>query len=471
MPITASGLGTSWSSAAVACLTALVTDDYQDRLNDARNNAAVILGLIPSTSGRTSGKYIVEPVMYGRNGEAFNNVRENGLLPDPLTTSALVYAYRTRQCFARLLISGELMRATNKDEVAFIDAVERDIQAMSDDMAVDTARQLAQGDGSGRLAEVSGTSGADLIDIRLNQAIESVATCTTLPTQYLYVGMRLAVMPSNGASVRGVRTVLAITNEVAGPPSSARLQLSGGAFPAGTTSGDWLVKCSYAIADGGSDVQSTAFRTEWMGLPGIFSDDGVLDGNGLATLPAGALSYVGTDDFTGTTPANFQGVPVAANSFNRAIVMTGGGVLRPLTEGLLQLALSRIEKQNNGRVDTLWSNYGVRDAFAISLLGEKRYVNTTKLQAGVQVMDYDGRPWYVDRHCLENQLFLMGLDAGGFTQHVNTPFQPLDPYGPHWMRLQDQDKYQAPWVMAGNVGVGIRERVGGRLTDLQIATA
>lgn len=466
MPITDSGLGTTWSGAAASFLTALVTDDYQDRLNDARNNSCPILGLIPSTSNRVSGKYIVEPVMFGRNKSAFNNVREGGKLPDPGTTSALLYAYRTRPLFARMLVDGALLRATNKDDVAFIDAVDRDMQSMSDDMAVDFARQIAQGDGSGRLCEVSGTSGADLVDIRLSQSIEGVSTCTTLPTQYLDVGDRLAVV-SNAGVMRGAKTILAISNEVAGPPSSARLQLSGGAFPVGTVAGDWIVKCSSLSPT----IQDSAFRTEWMGLSGIFSDDGVLDGNGVATLPAGALSYVGTDDFTGTVAANFQGVPVSGNSWNRAIVMSGGGVLRPLTEGLLQLAFSRVEKQNNGRVDMLWSNYGVYDNFSIGLLGEKRYNNTTELRAGWTVVDYRGKPWYVDRNCLENQLFLLGLDGGGFQQHVNTPFQPLDPYGPHWMRLPDEDKYQAPWVMQGNFGVGIRERVGGRIVDLQTATA
>jgi hypothetical protein len=471
MPITDPGLGTLWSSAAAQYVTSLLTDDFVPRLNDARNNSCPILGLIPSTSRRTAGKFIVEPVMFGRNGEAFNAVREGGKLPDPKTTSALVYAYRWRQTFARLKIGGEVLRAANKDDVAFIGALDRDMQALSDDMSVDLARQIAQGDGSGRIAEVSATVDADTIDIRLNSNIESVSTCTTSPAQYLYVGSRLAIMPSNGASVRGVRTISSIDSETVGPPSLARISFTANT-PAGITAGDWLVKCSYAIADGGSDVQSTSFRTEVMGISGIMSDDGVLDGNGLATLPAGALSYVGTDDFTTTSPANFQGVPVsAANSWNRGIVMTGNGVMRPITEALLQLAMSRIEEQNNGRVDMMYSGYGVRDAYGISLLGEKRFSNTTELRGGWSVLDFNGKPWYADRNALKNQLFLLGLAAAGFTQHVNTTFQPLSPLGEHWQRLPDEDAYQAAYVMGWTMGVGVRERTGGRLTDLLSVSA
>lgn len=480
MAATTAGLGTTYTNAAAEFLTTLVTDDYSDRLNDARNNAAPILGLIPSSSRMVAGKYIVENVMFGRNGEAFTFVNKGGRLPDPRTTKALPYAYKTRTLFARMILDGSLLRATNKDDVRFIGVVERDFKAISDDMAVDFGRML-YGDGSGRLAEIQAVpGGAGVLTLRLNSNLESVATCSTSPSQHLYVGMRFAIVSPAGV-VRGTREIVSLDSESLGPPAFSQITtgalVPGGtvvasALPAGTTAGDWLVKMSVTDqADGVSSYLNTAFRGEPMGLAGIMSDDGVLDGNGVATLPAGASSYVGTDDYTGTVPANFQGLPVAGNSFNRAIVMTGGGVLRPVTEGLLQLASSRIEKQNNGMVDMMVSNYGVRDSYGISLLSQKQYHNTTELRGGWSVLDWNGKPWYVDRLCQENRIYMLGLTGGGFTQHVNTPFQPLDPYGPHWYRLQDQDLYQAAWVADLNIGVGIRERCGGLITDLNSAVA
>lgn len=479
MAATTAGLGTTYTNAAGQFLTALVTDDYSNRLNDARNNSAALLGLIPESSDMVSGKYIIEPVMYGRNGEAFAFVNKGGKLPDPRSTSAKLYTYKTRTLFARMILSGELLRATNKDDVRFIGVVERDFQAMSDDMAVDLNRILYN-DGSGRMAEVSTLpGGTGVITMRLNQNWESVATCSTSPAQHFYVGMRFAVL-SNAGVLRGTREVISIDSETLGPPSSAVITtgalVPGGtavasAVPGGTTTGDWI--CKIAPSDDASAAYTnTSYRAEPMGLSGIYSDDGVLDGHGLATLPAGASTIVGTDDYTTTTAANFQGIAAdAANSFNRAIVMTGSGILRPCSEGLLQLAASKVEKTNNGKIDMMLSNYGVRDSYGIGLLGQKQYHNTTELRGGWSVLDWNGKPWYVDRHCPENRLFLLGLNAAGFTQHINTPFQPLDPYGPHWYRLQDQDIYQAAWVMDMNVGVGIRERAGGLITDLISAVA
>ena len=80
-----------------------------------------------------------------------------------------------------------------------------------------------------------------------------------------------------------------------------------------------------------------------------------------------------------------------------------------------------------------------------------------------------GYPWVVDRHCLKNRIYGLGLESGGFTQHVETPLRPLDHYGPHWYRLQDDDAYQAAWVTDFNIGVGVRERVGFLLTDIERA--
>lgn len=461
MAITDAGLGTTWTTGLGTFLTHLVTDDYTNRLNDARNNAAPILGLIPSTSRRVSGKFIVEQVMYGRNPNAFGYVGEGGKLPDPGTTSALTYAYRYRTSFARLLFDGSIMRATNKEDTQFIDVLERDFTALSDDMAQDQARMLYN-DGSGRIAQIQTGVASATQTLVLNQSWESVATCTQPLSLYLTVGMRVAIVTPAGAVV-GVRTISSIGAETLGPPSTLSVTFDSSVT---TITGDWLVKAQYATA---STRVDTGHRNEPMGLMGILSDDGCLDGNGAATVASG-YTVVGADDYTTTSATHFQGVAVS-NTFNQSIIMTGGGALRPLTEALLQLAQSKLEKTNNAKIDMMISNYGVRDSYGISLLGQKQYHNTTELKGGWSVLDWNGKPWYVDRYCPDNRVLLLGLEGGGFTQHVNETFQPLNPHGPHWMRLPDDDKYQVPFVMSGTIGVGVRQRCGGQITDLISASA
>jgi hypothetical protein len=463
MAITDAGLGTTWTTGIGTFLTHLVTDDYTGRLNDARNNSAPILGLIPSTSRKVAGKFIVEQVLTGRNPNAFGYVGEGGKLPDPGTTSAATYAYRWRTCFARLLFDGSILRATNKEDVRFIDVIERDFQSCADDMAQDQAR-IMYNDGSGRLAQIQTGVNSTAQTLVLNQSWESVGTCTQPLSLYLSVGMRIAVISPDGATIRGVRTITAIGAETLGPPSTLAITLDSAVT---STTNDWIVKAQYT---GGTPTRvDTGHRNEPMGLMGILSDDGCLDGNGASSV-ASNYTVVGADDYATTSATHFQGVAVT-NTFNQAIIMTGGGVLRPLTEGLLQLAQSKLEKTNNAKIDMMISNYGPRDSYGISLLGQKQYHNTTELRGGWSVLDWNGKPWYVDRYCPDNRVLLLGLEGGGFIQHVNETFQPLNPYGPHWMRLPDDDKYQVPFVMSGNVGVGIRQRCGGQLTDLISASA
>ena len=483
MPASDAGLGTAWDRTQ-GYFSTLVTDMYLPWVANALNNASVLLSMLPEESYDIAGKFVFMPVKYGRNTRAFSAVREGGKIADPGAALARPYMFRPRKFFFRAIIDGDIYRASQLDAVRYVDALEDIMAQGAGDMAVDFNRQV-HNDGSGRLAEISVVNaGAGDYTLRLNQSIESVATCQSNPADFLggeYLGRRVMVISPAGIP-KGVRQVTVVDPFVPGPPSSVRvtLALSDGtpldvnAVPGGgvAVAGDWVVPCARFVSDAatvGEEINS-GFRTELPGIAGIFGDSFVLDGNGVALLPAGALNYVGQDEFAavGGATVGFQGAPVtAAEPWNMCQIMDGGGVLREPTEELLQIAFDRAEETNNAQIDMLMSGYGERSRHAEQLLPDKRYTNTTVLSGGWTALDYKGKPWVADRHTYKNRIYCMGLRSGGFKQFPRTPFQPLDPMGPHWYRLQDDDKYQAAWVGEGTHGVEIRQRIGVLVTDIR----
>lgn len=468
--------GTGWVPTQ-GFLSALTTDFFLPRVNDAKNNKCVVLEMIPSTSDRIAGKHVIEPVKFGRNYEAISAVRERGKLPDPQAAQAAVYAYRARKIFFRAVIDGDIMRATQLDAVRFVEALSDIMEQGSDDLAMETARML-HNDGSGRIAEINAGVASATQVLRLHSGIESSTTASG-PSLTLWlqagaagIGSRIAVWSPDGQTLRGIRRITAIGAETFGPPYTLSITVDSSIT---TTTGDWVTRVANTAA---TVARDSGNRAEPMGLPGIFADQGVLDGHGLVAAPTfdginGTYNFVPTDDYDETNPAvaGFQGIVAdGTRPFNQAIVLANGGVLRAPTEELLQTGFSRAEEDNNAQIELLLSGYGERDKYGESLLPDKRYNNTTQLSGGWTGLDMKGKTWVADRQCHRNRIYMLALASAGFTQHVQTTFQPLDPLGAHWYRSgADDDQYQGAWVMAYNIGVGVRQRTGCLLTDIQRA--
>ena len=220
-----------------------------------------------------------------------------------------------------------------------------------------------------------------------------------------------------------------------------------------------------------------------MGLGGIFTATGVLDGHGPANevATAGAqeaYTWSGTDDYATTSTDFFQGLPADSGAagwtsdfeFNQGIVFDNGGVPRLPDESLIQRACSQARKRNNVMLNMYLSNYEARDTYMDSLLAEKRYVNTVELKGGwgMAPVGPEGYPWVADRLCPENVIYGLGLESGGFMQHVVEPLGWAQAQGSAiWQYLQDQDIYQGRMVEDWNCGVGVRNRAGFALVDIQ----
>jgi hypothetical protein len=256
--------------------------------------------------------------------------------------------------------------------------------------------------------------------------------------------------------------------------------------------GDWVVKTgSTDNSSNAQMVQNSAFRAEPQGLLGILGYGGPLDGNGRAAevgadfagggiegTDNGAWQWGGTDDRTSTTGNYFQGLACTSaaagwNSelaFNQGVVNHNSGSLRTPTENLLMQIIDEVEERNSAEIQVWLSSYAPKRVYSAQLTGEKRFVNTVNLPGGWDrtMVGPGGIPWLVDRLHPKNNIHGLSLEQGGFQNWVTEPLSWASEQGANiWQYLQDMDRYQARTVEECTLGVGVRDRCGVRIMDIE----
>lgn len=458
------------SPAANSYYDHLLTNYFLQMLPDARNNSNVLLSMIdkrPTTA--VSGKYIVFPVRFGRS-TGLNNVGYGGVIPDPGFQKAQTYSTMTRKGMARIALDGDTIRHGKTNGGAYAEAMQIEMEGIIDDIMIDRARQV-HNDGSGRLAEVKSISGTE-ITLKVNSSIEGALTTRAAGTldKYIEVGMRIAAFDNASAPytfAAGVYqayvTEVTVSGadvkiKVASTPTGAALTITGGAVPLVTNA--WLVRCSQAT--GAATLRAdSGYRTEMMGIGGVYSDTNVFDGVGLS-----GLQQTNAGESLGASAAGFQGLDAGAYDFNRGIVLDNGAAgNRPLTEELMQQAISDAEEINNANIELILSSFPTYNSYVKLLTPDKRYNNTLELAGGHKTLTFNGIGWVKDRFCYQNRVYFLALDQ--FHILETAPLQAL--VGGDvttWERLDEYDKYWRGWTWEDNMIVEIRNRTGAVLTEL-----
>jgi len=462
----------------------LLTNYFLQLLPDARNNSTVLLSMIDKRPHQAvSGKYIVFPVRFGRS-TGLNNVGYGGVIPDPGFQPSLTYSSITRKGMARIALDGDTIRHGKTNGGAYAEALQIEMEGIVDDIMIDRARQV-HNDGSGRIAEANAAPGLTpdgdgciTLTLRVNQNIEGGATTRAAGTldKYIEPGMRIAFFSNAGLlqtfTEAGPGTACSIftVRNVTVSGANVTLDLFDGvntafANGAGATSigaGSWIVRCGLSGVKSTTPARvDTAYRREMMGIGGVFTDVGVLNGMG-----ASGTQQSAAEDDIGTALDYFQGIATANQAFNRAVVLDNGGAgNRPLTEELMQQAMSDAEEINNANIELILSSFPTYNSYVKLLTPDKRYNNTLELTGGHKTLTFNGVGWVKDRFCYQNRVYFLALDQ--FHILETAPMQPL--VGGDvttWERLPDLDKYWRGWTWEDNMIVEVRNRTGAVLTEL-----
>ena len=327
--------------------------DYLPVLQQQFNKEIILYNRIKRDKENVYGKKWYFPV-HSAWGETSGAIAEEGAIPTPGTETTLESSGIVRTIFGKFEVSTKIIAATKNDRGAFVQAVDFKLKNVGDNLRKDINSML-NGDASGALAKVLSVSGQDI-------TLDNTSAAGASGSYMIRVGQVLNAWTarSGGSQHNGDFTVSAVnydTNVVTVVGTIAAVVAT-----------DYLFK-------------STGRGINVMGLLGIVDD--------------------------GTFVTTFQNLSRTTYPFFKATALTASSD-RDLTQVLIQQMEDKAYIKGGGKLSAYYSNLGQRSNYVQLVTAERRYVNTMKFDAGFDALEYNGKPWFVDRECVKNVIY--GLD-------------------------------------------------------------
>lgn len=452
MPGIADATGVAWRNGDF--YDHVLTDWYEETVVDSRNNVTAWYDMIQTNAKNVvGGKFIVWPVRTTRNEGTGYMDAEEGFLPDPGAQGFDNFTQHMKDFYGRIKISGKSMRQAEQDRSSYLDLVDTEMSGVIEDAKIEW-QQAVWNDGSGRYAQVTTVGASGDLTLELSDGVNDKTTCDTAPTKWLRAGMRLMFVTAAGVAnvTLYIVTIDSDTNITVDPSPT------GSGDNTGVVAGDWACKASRAPS---TERRDSSYRRACMGLEGMLSDVGVLDGNGLASGQTGSYDETGVD----TAAAGFQGIlATAAFPWNQGIVLDNGGTPRDISDTVLQQAFSDAEEQNNANIKLMLCSYPTYNSYITTFADNRRWNNTMTLSGGHKALDFNGVPFYKDKDAYKNRVYF--LDMSQITRKEVSPLEWLNKDGSIWRNVTDKDHWEAAFVVTSQLVAKMRQRVGALLTDL-----
>jgi len=415
---------------------------YLGPIREQLNQSTILLSRIAREDNaiNVSGKQFSVPLHTGRNNSAGSGRPDGGstgrnALPTAGQQGYDIAVIPNTYQYGRIQITGPTIAATKDNAGAFVQAVESEIEGLTQDFKKSFNRQL-HSDGIDALGywtaadnDVTG-AGVDLDDGRGNgfTFVQAGMLCDVLDVSALPT---ITYLNATGAGI-----TISSVGAVSGTPQTQTQNVVGAANDglAGTADGDALV----LYGTGGNQL---------MGIAGIIDDAN-------PTL-LGA--------------AGLHGLPVATKPFWKAQVVRGdvAGTNQPLTLDRMQKPLDLIAQNSDfdeNAVKFLLCSYGVRAKYVAELLKDKRHVNTMELDGGFKAVDFNGIPLVPDRDSRKNRIYYVAPVSMKIFR--TSDFDWMEKDGAVLSRVQNGDAYEATMFHYGNLGV-VARNANGLLDDIE----
>lgn len=381
---------------------------YQDAIREQFPKKSVLLSNVEKGDARKIDTYgnFARITLQKSLHPSVGAKAEGGSLPAKDYTRLETTDVSIKYNYGRVEFSGPSIRASRDTRGALMQVSKLEMKAVTDAMRNDINRQLASGDGTGKLALINGASQTTTwtLDSLLGRGF-TTGTETT-PTKYLSAGMRVDIGDATTYTTIDVSAATVTTVD-------SSTQITGT-----TISGH---------DDNGFVMRAGAAASEMMGLAGIVDDGGQLD-----TLQTITRSTAG-------------------NSYWKSSVVDKGSVSAPaeLQESDMQSAASLIEK-NDGELSFVLTTYALRDKYASILQSDKRYVNTIELQGGFKSLEFNGVALTPDKDCVPFNMFF--VDKSTLELYEMAPISWMQDDGAILNRVADLDAYEATLFYYANLG-------------------
>ena len=432
---------------------------------EALNNEVPLWGLLSGRPNEPVGGKSFAWTVHVSGNEGHSAIKPGGKMPDAKRQGYLMFSSWIRHLYFSAQIDGVTVDANALDGSGFTDIADAEARGIIND-GVREYNRIMQNNGTGILGQINGGAQTVLlasgnITISINETIEAPTTCSTAPTSnwFFRPGMRVAIVTPTGVIV-GTALVNSITSSTQLNLTALSVGAGGAAANFAVADNDWIVRAAIDLTPATS---STAYRAEPQGIQGILSDALVPDGVGLTA------NQGGVDVDTTAAGVSFQGIAVSGNAFNQAPVLdNAGGGVRPITQDLLQAAVSTAMERNSARIQYLYSDYPQYNNFVSTLIPNVRFQNTgqlTTLKGGHEMADFNGIPWIRDRMAYANRVAGLALDTGDWRLAEMAAMHGVN--GEGWMPVPGEDARYMILTHRWQMFVSdIRERAGFNLVDL-----
>lgn len=397
--------------ATLATATAILKEVYEPKMNEELNDEAVALKRVEQSSDGISneigGKYVTFGLHTRRNsGIGARNEMEQ--LPTPGQQGYAAARVGLRYQYGSARLSGQAMKLAETNAQAFASILDGEMNGLKDDLAKDLNRQV-YGNGTGAVAT------AATVSTTLNVFKAASA---------MYAQLDMMVDIIDGTTLgNATPTVIASNRKITGIDiSTGFITLDGATFT--TAVGDILVRTGNV-------------NREWSGFGNIIANSGT-----------------------------FQNIDPTVEPTWKAVVDSNGGTNRPLSEGLMTLMCDNI-RTNGGKVTAIFSNLGVRRAYAALLQQQRRFTNTTTFEGGFSGLafttDRGDVPFVVDTDCPHNTSYFVNEKELTLYRESDWSFMDLD--GSKWQRVIGYDAYDATMYQYSQIGAHKRS-THGKLADI-----
>lgn len=370
---------------------AVLKEDYLGPIRDQINNSTILMKRLEKNEEDVEGSEAVVPLHTARNSGVGARA-DGGALPTAGHQGYAAARYECKYNYGRIKVTGPTIKASKTNKGAFIKAIDAEIQGMAKDLKDDINRQL-HGDGTGILCIVNG-----------DPATGTTLTVDNPGAMYLQKGMIIDIVDPSSTTAGDAEANA--NNLTIAAKTSATTATMAAAFHAD-------------VADNDLVTRKGSYLLEMMGLKGIVGNADPV----ASTLLVGNIARA-----------------TAGNEFWDAYVLSNSGTLRALTLDLMQQAWDGAEEEG-GEISMMMTSRPVRRKYVTLVKADGRTVNTMDIDGGFDAVEYNGKPLFVDKHCLPNRIYF--LDESTLALYRMSDVDWMDEDGAILSRVSGYDAYEA----------------------------